>query len=340
MRWIRFPDPQLEVAGLPWFAENTPEVWRLPARAKAVVRPPVWDLGTHPSGGRIRFATDATTLSIQLHYKSVGRMNNMCAIGQMGVDLYVDHIYWKTAFPAEPGRLETPYFSGLEQKRREIALYLPLYHPVEVVAVGTDDSATMWGPRPFAVKGPTAFYGSSITQGGCSSRPGLSYQAILCRALNLDFVNLGFSGNGKGEPEVAALMAEIPASCFVIDFAVNCDSVEACRKVYAPFLAIIREKHPRTPMIAITPVFTTRELFEKSAQEKWGGLREVVRQAVAARKASGDKNVILVEGCGILGPEGHEGFVDGTHPNDLGFVAMAKGLAPVLRKVLNLKGGL
>jgi len=336
MRWIEFPNPKLQVTGLPWFTENAREVWRLPARAKGVVRPPVWDLGTHPSGGRIRLATDATALSIRLRYSSIGRMNNMCAIGQMGVDLYVDDVYWKTAFPTEPGVLEFPYFSGIERRRREIMLYLPLYHPVQVAAIGVEEGATLWGPRPFAAKGPVAFYGSSITQGGCASRSGLSYQAVVCRALNLDFVNLGFSGNGKGEPEVAALMAEIPASCFVIDFAVNCDSVEACRKVYAPFLAILRDKHPRTPMIAITPVFSTRELFEKAAQEKWAGLREVVREAVAERQAGGDRRITSVEGCDILGPEGHEGFVDGTHPNDLGFQAMAKGLGPVLRQTLNL----
>jgi len=336
MRWIEFPDPQLQVTGLPWFTENAPEVWRLPARARGAVRPPVWDLGTHPSGARIRFATDATALSVRLHYKSVGRMNNMCAIGQMGVDLYANNVYWKTAFPTEPGPLECPYFSGIERKRREISLYLPLYHPVQVVAVGVAEGATLWDPRPFALKGPAAFYGSSITQGGCASRPGLSYEAILCRALNLDFVNLGFSGNGKGEPEVAALMAEIPASCFVIDFAVNCDSVEACQKVYAPFLAILRSRHPRTPIVAITPIFSTRELFEKSAREKWAGLREVVRKAVAERRAAGDHQVVLVEGCDILGPEGHEGFVDGTHPNDLGFQAMAKALEPVLRQALRL----
>ena len=57
---------------------------------------------------------------------------------------------------------------------------------------------------PFRTAKPVVFYGTSITQGGCASRSGMSYQAILGRQLNLDFVNLGFSGNGKGEPVVAA----------------------------------------------------------------------------------------------------------------------------------------
>ncbi len=335
MRWIEFPDPQLPVAGLPWFRENSPELWRLPKRLKGAVREPVWGLATHPSGGRIRFAADTVSLGIKLHYRSVGRMNNMCAVGQMGVDLYVDNVYWKTVFPTEAGDLVGTYFSNLPRKRREISLYLPLYHPVQVLGVGVDEAAMLWPPRPFAVEKPVAFYGSSITQGGCSSRPGLSYQALLGRMANVDFVNLGFSGNGKGDPEVAHAMAEIDASCFVMDFGVNCDSVEACRSVYAPFLAIIREKHPLTPMLCVTPVFATVEMFVPASRDKWSGLRRVIREAVAARRSNGDRRISLVEGADLLGPEGHEGFVDGTHPNDLGFEAMAKGLLPVLRRVLN-----
>ena len=87
MRWIPFPDAQFPVYGLPWFRENAPALWRLPGRLKEVVREPVWNLATQPSGGRIRFATDTTALGIRLRYERFGRMHNMCTIGQMGVDL-------------------------------------------------------------------------------------------------------------------------------------------------------------------------------------------------------------------------------------------------------------
>ena len=66
-----------------------------------------------------------------------------------------------------------------------------------------DEGAVIKPARPFALSKPVVFYGTSITQGGCASRPGMSYTAIVGRKLNLDFVNQGFSGNGLGEPEVA-----------------------------------------------------------------------------------------------------------------------------------------
>jgi hypothetical protein len=171
MQWINFPDPRLPVFGLPWFPETSPELWRLPPRAKEVVPESVWGLSQSPSGGRIRFATDASSVGIRLHYASHGRMHNMCTIGQMGVDLYLDGHYWRTAFPTQAGDLEVIYFDGLEPRRREITLYLPLYHRVQVKAVGIEDGASLEAPAPFAVPKPIAFYGTSITQGGCSSRP-------------------------------------------------------------------------------------------------------------------------------------------------------------------------
>src|ERR1051326_9008683 len=101
MEWINFPDPRLPVFGLPWFTETSPELWRLPARLKERVPPAVWGLSQSPSGGRIRFATDSPSVGIRLRYETHGRMHNMCTIGQMGVDLYADGRYWRTAFPTE-----------------------------------------------------------------------------------------------------------------------------------------------------------------------------------------------------------------------------------------------
>ena len=123
-----------------------------------------------------------------------------------------------------------------------------------------DDNARIEPPAPFAAAKPVLFYGSSITQGGCASRGGLSYQAMLGRALNLDFVNLGFSGNGRGEPEVARAVAEVDASCFVIEFAQNCPTVEELRERYTPFLEVVRAAHPRTPIVCLTPRMMTRSI--------------------------------------------------------------------------------
>jgi lysophospholipase L1-like esterase len=177
------------------------------------------------------------------------------------------------------------------------------------------------------------FYGTSITQGGCASRSGMSYQAILGRMLNIDFVNLGFSGNGMGEPEMARAVADIDAACYVFDFAQNNQTVESLEKVYSPFLETVRSRHPDTPILAITPIYSAREATGDVELQK---MRDHIRQVVSRAIAAGDRHLQLVEGTDLLGPAQGDGLVDGTHPNDLGFQGMAVGLSARLRKFLSL----
>ena len=192
--------------------------------------------------------TDSTALAVRLEYPSPPSMNNMHAFGQTGVDLYSDGAYRGTAIAdkdAQPGKVyEHVYFGASPRAWREVTLYLSLYKPVKVIAVGVDGEARLEKARSFAVARPVVYYGTSITQGGCASRPGMSYQAILGRMLNIDFVNLGFSGNGKGEPEVAEAVSQIDASCFVLDFAQNNGTVASLREVYGPFLDRLRKGSP------------------------------------------------------------------------------------------------
>ncbi len=336
MEWIDFPDERFTVNGLPWWEETRPKLIRLPERYEGRVRPPVWGLAQSPSGARIRFATDSTALGIRAHWPRLGHMNNMPRIGQLGIDVYVDGEYWRPIFPTgDENDLEAVAFEGRAAQRREVTLYPGLYAPVELQAIGLSDGASVEAPAPFAVEKPVAYYGSSITQGGCASRSSMSYQAIVSRALNVDFVNLGFSGNGRGEPELAEAMAEIDASCYVLDWAVNCPTLEECEERYAPFLQIIRDARPDTPVICVTPIFSTNQILNPDTA-KQEPMREIIRAAVAERIEAGDRSIRLVEGCSLLGPDDREGLVDMTHPNDIGFVSMARGLEPHLQAALGV----
>ncbi len=325
--------------GLPWYGENGGELFRLPAKLKDTYRQPVWELAQSPSGGRIRFRSNTSILAIRLEYPKPPEMGNMHAFGQTGVDLYADGVYRGTATAdrdSKPGKTsEHTYFKDQPRVDREITLYLPLYMPVKVLAIGLDAEARVQPAAPFTVSGPVVFYGTSITQGGCASRPGMSYQAILGRMLNLDFVNLGFSGNGKGEPELARAVASINAACFVLDFAQNNPTVDSLAQVYAPFLETIRSAHPETPVLVITPIYSAHESWSRDARLE--GMRELIRQVAAKRIAAGDHHLEIVEGTDLLGPSRGDGLVDGTHPNDLGFQWMAEGLAGRIAKVLGLK---
>ena len=334
LTWLPPTDPKFSIHGLPWLAENNGELIRLPRRLQPQLPTPVWNLGESPSGGRIRFRTASTSIAIRVEYPSPPNMANMHAFGQTGIDLYIDGQYRSTATApkdAAKGKIvEHVFFTGLPKQPREITLYLPLYKPAKIIEIGLDDDATITRPRRFANAKPVVFYGTSITQGGCASRSGMSYQAILARQLNTDFVNLGFSGNGKGEPVVANMTAEIDASLFVLDFSQNNPNIESVREVYEPFLNTIRTKHPKIPILAITPIASTANAARNIQYRDH--IREVVNRLIAA----GDGLLTLVEGHSLLGNDRLDGLVDGSHPNDLGFQWMADGLAPTIAKILTL----
>ena len=337
LHWMPVTSPKIDVAGLPWFQENHGEFWRLPARSQVMFPKEVWTLSLDPTGGRIRFRTDSSTVALRLEWPYPPEMGNMHSFGQSGVDLYVGNTYWGTAVPnkdAAPAKVyEHAYFKGQPRVMREITIYLALYSPVKVLEIGVDQNAAVEFATPFAVAAPVVFYGTSITQGGCASRPGMSYQAILGRRLNLNHVNLGFSGNGKGEAAVARAVAEIDAAAFVLDFAQNNSDVDSLAQVYDPFIGVLRERHPDTPIVSITPIYATGETTGSQRNEQ---MRALIRKVVSRRIAAGDTHLQLVEGTDLLGPSRVDGLVDGTHPNDLGFQWMAEGLAERLRKVLGL----
>ena len=97
----------------------------------------------------------------------------------------------------------------------------------------------------------------------------------------------------------------------------------------------VREKHPRTPIVAITPIANSRETLA-DANGETQGMRALIRSVASKHIAAGDEHLQVVEGTDLLGPERADGLVDGTHPNDLGFQWMAEGLAPRMRSVLKL----
>jgi lysophospholipase L1-like esterase len=333
--WREFPNSNFLVNGLPFWQENLPDFFRLPKSLQNKVRKPVWNLSKSPSGGRIRFRSNCTTLAIKLQYPHLSNMKNMHTFGQCGVDLYINNTYIRTAVPTDSTYIRFVFFENQKAEMRNITLYLPLYMGVKIIAIGVNPKAIFDKPMPFATEKPVVYYGSSITQGGCASHPGMSYQAIISRNLNIDFVNQGYSGNGMGEPEIAEVITQIDASCYVLDFGVNLPSADSLAKVYGPFLNILRTKRPKVPIIAITPIYNTHEFWEPN---KATFMRDVIRKEIASSRMKGAKNILLVEGLELLGPDYADAFVDGVHPNDLGFLAMAERLQPYLARMLNLSG--
>lgn len=335
MEWISALDPRWTVCGLPWHAENDGTLARLPLRADNLVRPEVRGLGRQLSGGRIRFRSDTAELSVRVAHSADPCMWNMHRVGSSGLDLYVGATWWgATNWMTPEPEYEYAFFSDQRPVEREFTLYLPLYNDLTRLEIGLSDGASVLPPLPFALPKPVVYYGSSITMGGCASRPGNAYPAILSRRLNLDMVNLGMSGNGLGEPEVASLIAEIDAACFVLDFHINVMTADELRKVYLPFYEAIRQRHPDTPMLMLSQIFTTRERFQPDWLQKRIDQTAVIREAYSEALRRGDQQVHFVDGTWLIGPEDEGVYVDGVHPNDRGFFMIADRLEPVLRDLL------
>jgi len=334
IRWIALPDERLQVCGLPWIEENAPRWWRLPKSAADKLPPAVARLMRYPTGARIRFSSDTSRLRIRLAASATRSFGHMSAIGSRGLDAYVDGTYWNSATVAQAGEHELPFFQGAESRSKEICIYLPSFQEVTILAVGVDVGAEIGPPAPFAKRLPIVFYGSSIAQGACASRPAMSYEAILARRLNVDYVNLGFSGSGKAEPEVVELVSHIEACCYVLDLGKSYRTQPA--EVYAKMLRKIRADRADVPIVCLTPIFSTRERYDRGYAELSEYVRRVVATAAGRQIESGDRDVHLIDGLELLGPADADAFQEGVHPTDLGFARIADRLEPTLRKVLRI----
>jgi hypothetical protein len=330
---IAFPDARLGVYGLPWFSEDKPALRRLPLRLKERFRPPVWDLAQDPSGARIRFRTDSTTVGLVAANPSFSNMHHMASVGENGFDLYVGRDYAGSAWPDAAGKMAKIWQVGQERKMRDITLYLPLYKAVTIQELSLDAGAQLEQPGPYAIAKPIVYYGSSITQGGCASNPGGSCQAILERKLNADFVNLGFSGNGMGEPALAEAICELDPSCIVLDFWGN-PSAEQYAAALPGFVDVLRKKWPRLPILVTSPFYFPAEESASDVAREQSAKRRTAREFVQQRRKTGDHRIVYVDGLKMLSRDQAAGLVDGVHCNSLGFYFNAQGLEPFLREAL------
>lgn len=316
---------------------------RLPGRAKELVRPPVWSLSQHSAGLCVRFVTDATEIHARWTLRSANlAMNHMPATGVSGVDLYaktttVDdpsgQFRWLAVGRPTAKENSARLVSGIPQGTREYILYFPLYNGVESVEIGVSKNSSVWKPKPrqSGLK-PIVFYGTSITQGGCASRPGMVHTGILGRWLDAPVINLGFSGNGRMEAEVAALMAELDASVFVIDCLPNISAGDVTSRT-EPLVTILRKAHPNTPIVLVEDRSYTDSFLLDSKRQRNLTSRVALKTVFDRLIKTGDTNLYYIPGEDLIGDDG-EGTVDSSHPTDLGFLRQSEAFSKVLRPIL------
>lgn len=309
---------------------------RFPARAKGKVPESVWGLSRQSAGLCVRFRTDSPSVHLKMDLLNANlAMPHMPATGVSGFDLYVHTAphRWQWAHQAMPNaqHVEGPIIQNMGAGTKEFVGYLPLYNGVTALQIGVEAGAQFQPIAPDKRK-PLVFYGTSICQGACASRPGIAYTAIVGRMLEQPVINLGFSGSGKMDSGVVDLLAELDPSVYIIDCLPNMDAAMVKERT-EPLVKTLRTARPKTPILLVEDrTFTHAPLvpgLEKGHTER----RAELAGAYERLQAAGVPGLHYLKGDHLLGTDS-EGATDGSHPNDLGMMRYAEALRPVIAKLL------
>lgn len=310
---------------------------RLPARALSQVSDDIKGLAKHSAGLAIRFATDSDTLRVRWSLGDPAyAMTHMAATGTSGLDLYVKTLdgswaYMGTGRPDGGQDNEWLAFDNQPRIQRTFLLYLPLFNRVTSLHLGLATGSS-FEIVPNASGRTVVFYGTSIVHGGCASRPGMAYPAIIGRTLDCETVNLGFSGSARMEPVICDLLAELDPAAYVIDALPNMHDEPITEKTLS-LVRTIRTRRPTTPIVLVENInYQTTRAFGGDNR----GVRDLnarFRKAYDQLLTEGCPELLYVPGDNLLGTDG-EGTVDGTHPTDLGFTRMAGVIGPAVARAL------
>jgi len=310
------------------------EFKRMPDKVAKTVSEGVYNLNYNTAGGRLRFRTNSRYIALIAKMPNVTVLPHMPMAGTSGFDLYIhtpeETVYYKTFMPSvdmKDGYESMIYFN--DNAERDLIINFPLYSNVSDVHIGIQKEADIMPGSVYTYSKPVLYYGSSITQGGCASRPGNSYQSIISRRLDCDYINLGFSGSAKGENTIIDYMSSLDISVFVCDYDHNAPTAEHLLNTHEKIYKKFREKQPDLPIILVSrPNF---DFFNSDDIQR----RHIVYTTYMNAINSGDKNIYYIDGQTLFKDEGRDSCtVDGCHPNDLGFMRMSETIGYVIKKIL------
>ncbi|RKP58293.1 hypothetical protein D7Z26_02000 [Cohnella endophytica] len=339
LKWLSPDEPPFQIAGFAWWAKER-KYRRLPVVAPGAIREILDELANHTSGGQIRFRTNATKLAIRVKLFAPNTAEHIPATAVNGFDCYLgapgeQQYFGTTRFPHDADHYEYVFFHDQEATMRYVTLNFPLFQGVHEVRIGVNPGADLLEFPTYASDRKVVLYGTSITQGGCASRPGMSYTNILSRRFDREFINLGFSGNGQGDPEIATFMSEIDdPGCIVIDYDANNPNIDNLIRTMPEFLRILRSRHAEVPILVLSRIPYGYEHVLTSSRQDRIARRDYQRELVEELRSRGDRFIEFYDGAVLTGDLWNECTVDGVHPTDLGFMRIADRLTPILKSIL------
>lgn len=316
---------------------------RLPDKAKNTVRDAVWSLSKHAAGLGIRFETDADSIFISYAVDGNLAMPHMPATGVSGVDLYSKvkggWLWCRGKYQFKDTVQYDFYVDKPIGGPRTYQLYFPLYNNIKNLKIGVEEGHKIVF-LPVRPEKPIVVYGTSIAQGGCASRPGMAWTNILSRKLDYPILNLGFSGNGRLEPEVIDLISEIDAAVFILDCLPNLTPTETrtegdIKGRIRKSVQRLRERHPETPILLVQHPGYSDGLIDSTRQKVYESLNTWLAESFDELKKEGLKQLFQLtkDDIGLT----NDAFVDGTHPTDLGMEQYAMAYEKILVPILSPK---
>ena len=326
-----------EIYGL-YSPETEGDFLRMPRAVAEATSAGVESLNKRTAGGRVRFSTDSKYVAIKCSMPSPSHMYHMAFSGSSGFDIYrdtEDGSYFCGCLPSsvefKGGEFETVVELHGEGMR-SYTINFPTYSGCTALYIGLQESAKVEGGAKYAYDKPVFYYGSSITQGGCSSRPGTSYQCIISRKLNLDFVNFGFSGSGKAEDAIVDYMVTLDPLIFVCDYDHNAPNAEYLESTHLKLYEKFRAAHPETPYVMISKPDFAKPRDNTDEIKRRGAIHKNFMKGIE----KGDKNLYFIDGESFFAGygDGADCTVDGCHPTDLGFYFMAERIGFTIKQIL------
>ena len=337
IEWISSHDKRFSIHGVFYDKKNS-RYTRLPEEVVEKV-PNLTYLARMTAGGRLRFVTDSKFIAIKASIPAYSPMPHMSITGSHGFSVYADNFFraryspvFKDFLTAHENKDENVYFAEKKaiaesNKKRLVEIYFPLYGGLNELFVGVEPGSIIDVAPPFANKKPMVFYGSSITQGACVTRPGNDYIATLARKLNLDYINLGFSGSGNCEEPMLEYINSIDACLYAYDYNMWKEKKDRILPPHFSIYEKFRKSHPDTAIL----------IYDKPGcdYEPYPEREEIIRSTYQKAVALGDKHVEYIPAYDLLGETDRDScMVDCSHPGDLGAYRMAEALYPVVQKIL------
>lgn len=319
VRWYTIPHPSFSLYGV--FFDEKEGFLRMPKAVSSAVSPGVlWGAGC-TAGGRVRFSTDSQTFVLKVSYPTLGIMSHMAIEGQGGFILLEETkrgsrlVKMMPPLPSQQNGYSMATALKTDGKMRDYILYFPLYNEVTFLEIALDEKAKVGKGKAYRDVKPILYYGSSITQGGCASRPDNAYQSIISKWNNIDFINLGFSGSAKAEDTMVDYLRGIDCSVFVCDYDHNAPDEAHLERTHYRLYERYRAVQKDTPIL-----FITRPDFKREEARR----ERIIFETYERARALGDENVYFLAGKTLFGKDKDICTVDGCHPNDLGFYRMAQ----------------